>query len=196
MGRGGKMIWAFIFGLSAAEAGTVPSATVLVYNYAAVPDSKLADAEVFAARSFRAAGIDLTWVDCATSQDDTGRFSACEQADRSRRLFLRIVPERMAAGISRSGQSEDTLGIALVSHAFVLYERVQQIASEWRIPEYMILGRTIAHELGHLLLGENSHTARGLMRSHFDLLDLTLESAQFLFEPKQATRLREILTSR
>jgi len=190
------MIWGFILGISAAEAGSLRSATVLVYNYAAVPGSKLADAEAFAGRSFRAAGIDLTWVDCATSQDDTDRFRACEQADRSRRLFLRIVPERMAGGISRSGQSEDTLGIALVSHAFVLYERVQQIASEWRIPEYVILGRTIAHELGHLLLGENSHTARGLMRSHFDLRDLPLESAQFLFEPKQAARLREILASR
>lgn len=196
MGPGGKIIWAFIFGVSAARAGSVPSVTVLVYNYAGVPHSTLAGAEVFAARSFRAAGIDLTWVECATSQDDTDRFRACEQADRSRRLFLRIVPERMAAGISRSGHSEDTLGIALVSHAFVLYERVQQIASEWRIPEHMILGRTMAHELGHLLLGENSHTARGLMQSRFALRDLTPESAQFLFDPKQATRIREILTSR
>jgi hypothetical protein len=54
----------------------------------------------------------------------------------------------------------------------------------------------MAHELGHLLLGQNSHTARGLMRSRFDLRDLALESAQFLFDPKQAMRLREVVQKR
>lgn len=196
MGPGGKMIWAFILGFGAGRAGSLPSLTVRVYNYAGVPPSTLEDAEVFAARSFRAAGIDLIWVECATSEDDTGRFRACEQADRSRRVFLKIIAERMAAGIPHARQAEDALGIAIVSHAFVLCERVQRVASEWRIPEHVVLGRTMAHELGHLLLGENSHTARGLMRSRFDVRDLTLESAQFLFDPKQAMRLREIVTSR
>ena len=78
----------------------------------------------------------------------------------------------MATGIPRAVYSKDVLGIAFVSNAFAFYMNASsETAHERRIPEYMILGRTMAHEVGHLLLGENSHTTRGLMRSLFDLRD-------------------------
>ena len=54
---------------------------MLVYNYAKTPGAKLEEAEAFAARSYRAAGIALTWVECTDSQDDIQRFRACEQAN-------------------------------------------------------------------------------------------------------------------
>jgi hypothetical protein len=34
------------------------------------------------------------------------------------------------------------------------------------------LGRALAHEIGHYLLGTSRHTARGLMRAHFSPLEL------------------------
>jgi hypothetical protein len=87
------------------------------------------------------------------------------------------------------------LGVALVSSAFILYPRVHEMAVVWELPEYLVLGRTMAHELGHLLLGANSHSSNGLMRPQFNSRDLSLESGQFLFDAKQARRLRESLRS-
>ena len=134
-------------------------------------------------------------MECPTSNDDSGRFRACEQANDGSRPFLQIISEGMASGVSGFRDSEDVLGIALVASAYVVYSRVQERAGVWGFPEYVIVGRTMAHELGHLLLGENSHSASGLMSVRFGRSDLPSESAQFLFDPKQAASLRKVLRS-
>jgi len=199
MRRGsGNVIWALAlgFGIGIGQAEPAASLTVFVYDYANVSRTKLADAEAFAARSYRAASIELTWVECAVSKADAERFRGCEPAIDGHRLFLEIIPERTAAGIPPSRESEHALGIALVYSAFILYPRVHEMAGVWRAPEYVVLGRTMAHELGHLVLGANSHSNTGLMRPHFDRRDLSLASGQFLFDPQQAKRLRVLLNSR
>ena len=70
------------------------------------------------------------------------------------------------------------------------------MARVWGMPEFVILGRTLAHELGHVLLGEHSHTRSGLMSPRFYRQDLVLDTGQFLFDRKQAVRLRELLLNR
>jgi hypothetical protein len=187
---GGNVVLAFALGLGIAQADAATSLTVLLYNYAQVPNAILADAESFAARSYHAAGIELTWVECSVSKDGSEKFHLFEPANIGRPVFLKIIPETMAADIHPSSNSGDFLGIAFVSHAFVVYPRIRELARVWGVPEYMILGRTMAHELGHVLLGRNSHTAAGLMRSGFAREDLSLESGQFLFDSQQAKRLR------
>jgi hypothetical protein len=197
MGISARVFWVFALGISSGQAGHKPSITVLVYNYADVPAANLAAAEVWAKRSYRAAGIEVLWVECAVSAQDSQRFRECEQAIDKHRLFLSIIPDRMAAGIARPSKgSEDALGIALVSHAFVLYERIIDRARVWGLADSVILGHTMAHELGHLLLGEHSHTATGVMRPVVHRQDLRLESGQFLFDPQQATKLRALLQGR
>jgi hypothetical protein len=125
MGIDARLLWVFALGISSGQAGQKPSVIVRVYNYADVSPLSLDTAEVWAARSYRAAGIKISWVECAVSAQDSQRFRDCEQVIDKHRLFLKIIPERMAAGIPRASQaSEDALGIALVSHAFVLYERI------------------------------------------------------------------------
>ena len=91
---------------------------------------------------------------------------------------------------------DSALGTAASSYAFVVYARTQKFAGVWGVPEHVVLGRTIAHELGHLLLGENGHSRSGLMQPRFGPRQLALESGQFLFDPfdpKQAAYLRRVL---
>jgi hypothetical protein len=196
MGRGGKVIWAIALGFGIGQAKSATSLTVLVYNYASVPAGTLADAQVFAARSYRAAGIELTWVECSTSHDDTPQLRACEEADNGHPPVLRLIPERRAAGVTRSGNPTDyALGVALISQAYIFYPKVKELARHCALPESVILGRAMAHELGHLLLGENSHAAGGLMKAQCNCLDQRPESGQMLFDPKQATRLHDLLAN-
>jgi hypothetical protein len=193
MGPEGKIICALVLGLEMRGAEPAASLTVLLYNYTEVPRRTLTDAEAFAGRSYRAAGIEISWVECASSEEDADRFRACEHATQGRSPFLKVIPETMAAKLHLSTKSEDALGVALASSAYVLYSRVQETARLWGMPEYVILGRTLAHELGHVLLGENSHTRSGLMSPRFCRQDLVLDTGQFLFDRKQAVRLRELL---
>jgi hypothetical protein len=191
-----KVFWVFTLGISSGQAGQKPSVTVLVYNYTAVSSRNLAAAEVWATRSYSAAGIAVSWVECPVSAEDSARFRACEQALDKHPVFINIIPARMAEGFARSPKaSEDTLGMAFGFHAFVLYERIVQWAGIWGLEDSVILGHTLAHELGHLLLGDQSHSATGVMRPLMQRQDFSLESGQFLFLPKQARKLRALMAS-
>ena len=71
------------------------------------------------------------------------------------------------------------LGYALVDGeaqtgtlATIFADRVTAAAARFQVERTMLLGRTLAHELGHLLLGTVSHTRRGLMRAWWTDVDL------------------------
>jgi hypothetical protein len=185
MGAGGKMTWAFTLGLAMANAGSRPVVTMMVYDYAGVPARVMANAKAFAARSYGAAGVELRWVECPTLQNNSDSFRRCEEARMDHALSLKIITEPMALAMGSNGFTEDTLGIALVSSAWVKYERVQEIARVWAVPVYLVLGRTIAHEVGHLLPGESSNSTIGLMQRNFAVKDLTLNSGQSSLNPSR-----------
>jgi hypothetical protein len=86
------------------------------------------------------------------------------------------------------------------SVASVYYGRVASLAQgfdemDWEIP--LILGAAIAHELGHLLLGTNSHSPTGIMCGQWDrrFLRLALMGRQ-LFTPQQAEVIRAAVDRR
>jgi len=63
----------------------------------------------------------------------------------------------------------DVFGFAISSNlASVYYNDTVRLAAEQEYVEFdarIILGRVIAHQLGHLFLGSNSHSSAGIMRS-------------------------------
>jgi hypothetical protein len=55
----------------------------------------------------------------------------------------------------------------------------------------------MAHEIGHLLLGSNSHSATGIMRAQWSRKDLQRASLEILrFTPAQAERIRADVLAR
>jgi hypothetical protein len=78
---------------------------------------------------------------------------------------------RIVQSPADSGASAHLLGHALIDPqtqsgelATVFVDRTQRLASELGIDDRVLLGRTIAHELGHLLMGTATHAGAGLMR--------------------------------
>ena len=58
-------------------------------------------------------------------------------------------------------------------------------------------GRVIAHELGHLLIGKNAHSAAGIMHTPWRVRDLEpTREAAMSFLPGEAKRIREQVLSR
>jgi hypothetical protein len=55
------------------------------------------------------------------------------------------------------------------SLATVFIDRIESVAGQADTQPWPIAGRVIAHEIGHLLLGSNSHSERGLMRDVWTL---------------------------
>ena len=177
-----------------------PRLIVRVSNYAQVPLETQSVGQRIAARIFHRAGIETSWLDCSLTSEGKYRMPDCEESDAASSLALRLVPASPAT-VAHFGSQ--TLGVAAQPQkgtpaiAGVFYDRVQKLARGDAASTAMILGHAMAHELGHLLLGTNSHSPVGLMRAQWNSRDLQLASAGDLdFTAHQAASLREELVRR
>ena len=169
--------------------------TLRVYNYAHIPPALLSHAEEEATTIFRQAGVEAAWVDCPLSGAELDRFPACQQpmggADFALRILSAAMTERAPAGGEALGFAlpcpEDLAGC----YAEVFYQRISDWASGAEISAYQLLGHAMAHEVGHLLLGSNSHSRDGIMRPQWNPDDLrVIARASLRFTPEQTERLR------
>jgi len=184
--------------------------SVCVYNYAKVPQRFLDSAEREASGIFTAAGIHTVWADCLAPGVGVQLVSIPPQparwtepdgqgAARGITLELRILGP---SAIRRGRFSENMVGFATGSDlASIYYERVEELA--WGVDKDethspLVLGDIMAHELGHLLLGTNSHSPSGIMCANWnrEFLRQALMGHQ-LFSPKQSAMIRaEVLRRR
>ena len=162
-----------------------------MYNYAHIPPALLSHAEEEATTIFRQAGVEAAWVDCPLSGAELDRFPGCQQpmgrADFALRILSAAMTERAPAGGEALGFAlpcpEDLTGC----YADVLYQRISDWASGAEISAYQLLGHAMAHEVGHLLLGSNSHSRDGIMRPQWNPDDLrVIARASLRFTPRQA----------
>ena len=140
-----------------------PTATVLVYNYARVSRSILARAEREARRVLGAAGVRIIWVECPV-ESTASVGGPCLRTLESTDIMLRILPPPAEHSLKT-----DVFGFAVNPILASVYcDSAVRLAVEEEHVEFdarIILGYVIAHELGHLFLGSNSHSSAGIMRS-------------------------------
>ncbi len=143
-----------------------PIGTIRVYDMVLGGSARRA-AVLETARSILAdAGVDAVWVDCAARPRD-GEPSPCRTPRREGDLVIRIIPD----GQVPAPDGHNPLGYAVVGAngrggalATVFADRVQRVAAQSRANPDVLLGRAVAHEVGHLLLRSQSHSRSGLMR--------------------------------
>jgi hypothetical protein len=174
-----------------------PEVTISVYDYAHVSTELLQAAEDEARRIFRQAGVQTFWVNCLPKPERI-ESNGCYFVDATH-LMLKILPHAISTPVR---DRTNVLGDALVDekgagyYAYAFYDRVQKVAEEHRLG-HALLGDVLAHEIGHLLLGSNSHTVSGIMSAHWNGEELRLisEGAMF-FAPSQSWLMRDRVGSR
>jgi hypothetical protein len=160
--------------------------TVRVYSSTRI-DSKAQRAALdVAAAAFRAASVEVVWAIC----DDGVCGTRLAETD----LAVRMV----AAGDTRPGLRP--LGEALIDPdkrrgvlATAFVDRTLRLSRELAIDHARLLGRTVAHEIGHLLLASTSH-GTGLMREVWSRDEL-LRTRQddWVLHPSDAQAIRQRL---
>jgi hypothetical protein len=117
--------------------------------------------------------------------------SACATIEWPTQLAVRVVP-----GHSTS----EVFGVAFLSadgegcYSDVFFDQAMELHTSWNVGLSDILGTVIAHELGHLLLGSNSHASTGIMRSHWQGEELRrLSRGGLWFTNEQADRINRRL---
>ena len=163
-----------------------PTVTLLVYNNAQAPAATLAQAELEVGRILGEAGVRALWLDCLDRHSAADPQGLCSRAREPGDVVLRLLP-----GPAPNGFQDTLFGIAfLPTLASVYYEYAVRLAkSDKEVPT--ILGCSIAHEVGHLLLGPNSHSAGGIMRGEWGPKELQLAlMGRLLFSSQQAKLIR------
>jgi hypothetical protein len=134
---------------------------VRVYDNADVPKAALRAALEVAAQALAPADVEVAWLSCSTSSG--GR---CTAPPGRGELIVRLV-----RSTTQSPAGDDELGTALVDPetgtgvlATVFIDRVERLARGTQGDLGTLLGRAMAHEIGHLLMGRASHAVHGLMR--------------------------------
>ena len=83
------------------------------------------------------------------------------------------------------------------SLATIYLDRVQELAALAAVDESELLGRAIAHEIGHMLIGRPDHSRTGLMRAVWVSGELRRGvPTDWLFSGGEAAELRRQLASR
>ena len=172
---------------------------VRIYNYAKVSADDLVAARATGDLIFKSAGIGVNWTDCRVAEHGSG--GACTEPLNEGREFLVRLMEDAGAGIS---DQRLTLGISMLdrqrqSGVLITVDPrlVRAIAEGASSDRGVLLGRAIAHELGHLLIGSANHARFGLMRAHWSQNELRrARPADWRFSGAEATQMRRVLLGR
>ena len=106
-------------------------------------------------------------------------------------------PTHLAVRVMHGGSTSEAFGVAFLSadgagcYSDVFFDQAMELHASWNVALADILGYVMAHEVGHLLLGSNSHSGVGIMRAHWQGEELRrLSRASLWFTNEQADRMR------
>jgi hypothetical protein len=190
-----------------ATTGSAETRRVVVRVYeTGTGDLALRTAAIHTASSIvELAGVIVEWYDCT----ENGRRPVCQDARRSGNFIARIMPA-LAPGaplrkpsveaLGAQGDAEPPLGFAVVDPdtqagkmATVFHDQVDAVARRTGVARSELLGRALAHEVGHLLLGVLGHSRSGIMRAVWTDDELTRDRPEdWVFASADSQRLQQV----
>lgn len=169
------------------EAARSSRITVRFFNYAQLPAKTLNEAKDRVTLIYHRTGLEIDWAQCPVGEEDPSMYPACTEVWDTTHLFLRLLPEAQKA-VKAEKVAESFLGPRIAN---IYWNRVRLQAEGLQVSPERTLAHTIAHELGHLLLGSNSHSPSGIMTGKWSRQDL-ISISQFglSFTTQQSELLR------
>jgi hypothetical protein len=166
--------------------------TVRVYDSGALSSGNRREALAKAAAAFSTMLVAVHWSACGHAQAPSG--ASCATPLRPGDFAIRFVRGDIPIGDSGrlrfGGVLLDTSTHSAV-FATIYVERVRWLARSARADLETLPGRTIAHELGHLLLATNAHGSHGLMRAVWSAAEVRGDrDSDWTFAPADAEAIR------
>jgi hypothetical protein len=120
--------------------------------------------------------------------------TSCERLNEtSKSVVIRVVP---GSATHVNNSRWQPLGQSIAGHdggtyASIFLRQAEEKASEVNLSRIDVLSYAAAHEVGHLLLGDQAHTVRGVMKAHWEADDFqAMTQNRLYFIPEQARVLR------
>ena len=169
--------------------------TVRLYNTAGIPANRLLAARGSAAAILEDTGVSVAFRHCGTALSGTPA-DACDEPLQPTEVVVRLID----APAFNLALHPDAFGVTYVVEqtnrgwlATVFADRTTQAATRVAIDPGTLLGRVIAHEVGHLLLGVSYHGDAGLMRAEWADARLRRSGDEWRFSLSEAARIHRTL---
>jgi hypothetical protein len=198
LGMRAVAVRAFIAALLAATAGahgraeSAPTLTVRLYNTSGVPAEELIAARRAAEAILGDTGVQIAFRLCGRATDP------CDIPLRSSEVVVRILD----APTFNATLHPDAFGVTYIVKetnrgwlATVFADRIATAATRVTVEPGLLLGRVIAHEVGHLLLGIDYHGAAGVMRAEWPDGALDRDAGDWRFSIVEAQRMHHVLAA-
>jgi hypothetical protein len=145
----------------------MPTITVRIYNFDQIEPRLMARTKELTSEIFREAGLQISWVDCASQ-------GLCATDAGGPEFRVEIVPQ----AIGEAMVSDGALGFAIPCASsqetclcYILYWKIRALAESNHMAADSLLGQVIAHEIGHALLGSNAHAHFGIMQHNLPVCE-------------------------
>lgn len=162
-------------------------------------------AQAVAQNILERADIAVRWIDCRARPDAPAAVPArCEQTLEANELVLRVIASGpavegavVAMGYSFVNNVRPVEGAPLPVLATVYADRVDRAARAASVDAGLVLGRAMAHEIGHLLLNHPRHARHGLMRGLWTTAQFRRNrDEEWAFDAGEARSMRDGLARR
>jgi hypothetical protein len=205
-------LWIVVLTLSglpgeAAASSARPEATVALVPIVPewIPAQAIEAARGESVRIWAAYGVRVVWLD---------RKVDCERAPAPRVCLFVVFTRQMRSSLNDPrpfalGQVDFGPDGEPLSEIRIAYPTIVMLLDRWKpfgpegpaVPRTdavgRALGRVVAHELGHVLMGTQIHTERGLMRHTFRAKDLeSISRRTFTLNSREVAAVRARLTAR
>ena len=168
------------------------------YDYTDGSRERLSAARREAEEIFRQAHIPVRWIDCEVP-NRPGGAKCTEPLVAGRDLIMRLLDRgdnHRASAPRAVGLGESLIDRERSSGVLMTLDlsAIRGIAVETAVDIPTLLGRAIAHEIGHLLLGSSTHPRDGLMRALWSQEELRgLKPAYWGFSQREAAQMQQTL---
>jgi hypothetical protein len=167
---------------------------IRVYDMTGIDAARRAQAIQSASEIITDAGVEAEWLDCR--RNVASNVNSCDAYRKPTDLIVRI----MHGSLDAETDSRPVLGVSVIETptragalATIFIDRLEPVARRAGADSTSLLARTIAHEIGHLLLKTNEHGVSGLMRETWTDSELAQNRPEdWLFAAPERGRLRAL----
>lgn len=190
----GVLLFSFATRAAADGENSIGSVMLRAYDMFGFTSETLHRGRGVAETALKRAGLEIGWRQCRTAPHPAQQ-DACLESLRPNEIIIRITRGPSPAWPAVLGDSvlEAHNGVGVLATVFA--DRIASTASRTGVGVHVLLGRAIAHEVGHLLTGTGRHSRRGLMRRQWSDADLRSDrEGDWLFSGAEALRMRTRLS--
>ena len=172
--------------------------TVRLYNTSGIPTPELLAARGAADSILRDTGLNVVFRHCRRPVLPQDPVDLCDEPLKPSEVVVRVIN----APAFNATLHPVAYGVTYVVRetnrgwlATVFSDRIGQAAARVGVEPGTLLGRVMAHEVGHLLLGSDYHGEAGLMLAKWPDALLTRKGEEWRFSMLEAVRMHRVLLS-